>query len=185
LAVPHDEADPCLAGQAGELVDGAAVGGRPGRDGELVDAAGLVPQPDPSAHGSVSTGRIGTRSSRAAAGTRLPCTTTENMTATAMMPYRRCAPGTPASIRKLPSRIGTAPFSPANSTNPSSLGPSRAGPTTAGRMANASAAPRTSPGTHTSARLITSRLIVRPRTMKATISARLASAEWNRSISRL
>src|SRR5579859_1669893 len=46
LAVAHDEADPCFAGQAGELVDGAAVGGRAGGDGELVDAGGLVPQPD-------------------------------------------------------------------------------------------------------------------------------------------
>ena len=52
-------------------------------------------------------------------------------------------------------------------------------------MTKASTAPRMSPGTHTSVRASTARSTVRPRATKATISARLASAVWNRSISRL
>ena len=100
--------------------------------------------------------------------------------------------GRPARARRAgssPSRIGTAPLRPANRTKPRSLAVSRAGtrhsPTTSGRMTKASAAPRTRPGIHTSARASTARSTVSPRTTNATISARLASAEWNRSISRL
>ena len=143
----------------------------------------------PSAQGSGSTTRICTCSNRAAAGVRLPCTTTENTTTTSTMPKSRSAPGRCAENRKVPSKIGTAPFSPANSTKlrslPGSLAGIRHSPTRTGRITNASAAPRMSPGIHTSARKITPRSMVRPSATKATISARLASAEWNRSISRL
>jgi hypothetical protein len=52
-------------------------------------------------------------------------------------------------------------------------------------MTKASTAPRMMPGSHTSVRAITDRLTVSPSTTNATISARLASAVWNRSISRL
>jgi hypothetical protein len=41
LAVSDDEADPCVAGEAGYLADRTAVGGRACLDGEVVDAAGL------------------------------------------------------------------------------------------------------------------------------------------------
>jgi hypothetical protein len=49
-------------------------------------------------------------------GTRPPWTTTEEATTTMMTAYSREASGTPALSRKLPSRIGTAPLSPAHRT---------------------------------------------------------------------
>ena len=85
--------------------------------------------------------------------------------------------------------MGTAPLRPAKSTKACSLRCSLAGirhsPTNNGRITRANAAPSTRPGTHTSVRVRSPRSTVKPSTTKATISARLASAEWKRSISRL
>src|SRR5450759_1915931 len=94
-----------------------------------------------------------------------------------------------AASRRLPSRMGTAPLRPAKSTKASSPRRSLAGirhrPTNNGRMIRAMEAPSTRPGTHTSVRVRSARCTVRPSTTNATISPRLASAEWKRSISRL
>jgi len=63
-----------------------------------------------------------------------------------------------------------------------SLTGTRHSPTSTGRITKATTTPRVTPGIHTSGRTSSSRSTVNPNTTNATISARLASAEWNRSI---
>src|SRR6266545_4366335 len=143
----------------------------------------------PRLHGSGSTVRIGTPSLAATAGTRLPWTMTEKATTTKMTAYSRVASGSPAVSRKVPSRIGTAPFSPAHNTNNRSPHASRTGsssrPTSSGRTTNVSSTASVRPMPHAPPSGRVCRPTVRPSTMNATISARLASAPWNRSMSPL
>jgi hypothetical protein len=46
-AIPHYEADPGVAREVGQVLDGAAIGSRAGLDREPVHAAGLIAQPHP------------------------------------------------------------------------------------------------------------------------------------------
>ena len=112
----------------------------------------------PSAQGSGSTLRIGRRSSRRRGGTRLPWTThgeDDDDDDDPVEPLRR--PATCAASRKLPSRIGTAPFRPGEQDEAALV----AGAARAGSRHSADEQrpdhqgqhqPEDQPGTHTSAR---------------------------------
>ena len=105
------------------------------------------------------------------------------------MPYSRSLSGTPSATMKDPSRIGTAPFSPANITKLFSFrprpDPARSGSRARGRTTRVRTRAIASPGTHTSGEESVPRWMVRPSTTKARISPMLASAEWKCSISRM
>ena len=89
----------------------------------------------------------------------------------------------------VPSRTGTAPFSPVHNRNSRSPRFSFTGsvssPTKAGRITKASSAPSARPMLQALPIGSSRSRTVRPSMMNATISARLASDEWNRWISRL